>query len=109
MGKHKVILADMPEVLLRQILGNSLSLEDSKDIFKFVLDQISKAKFPLDMKTATQTYFSHIFLMPKDLYMTALLKEVAKAANSTLAFIGTPHFVPMQKYWVPPPHGINMT
>jgi len=38
MGKHKVILADMPEVLLRQILGNSLSLEDSKDIFKFVLD-----------------------------------------------------------------------
>ena len=38
MGKHKVILGDMPEILLRQILGNSLSLEDIKDIFKFVLE-----------------------------------------------------------------------
>lgn len=38
MGKHKVILGDMPELLLRQILGNSLSLDDLKDIFKFVLE-----------------------------------------------------------------------
>jgi hypothetical protein len=43
MGKHKVILGDMPELLLRQIIGNSLSLEDVKDIFKYVLEQISKA------------------------------------------------------------------
>lgn len=49
MGKHKVILGDMPEILLRQILGNSLSLEDIKDIFKFVLEQISKARVPLTM------------------------------------------------------------
>jgi hypothetical protein len=42
MGKHKVILGDMPELLLRQIIGNSLSLEDVKDIFKYVLEQISK-------------------------------------------------------------------
>ena len=53
MGKHKVILGDMPEVLLRQILGNSLSLEDIKDIFKFVLEQISKARVPLTMQSAT--------------------------------------------------------
>jgi len=38
MGKHKILLGDMSEVLLRQILGNSLSLEDVKDIFKFVLE-----------------------------------------------------------------------
>jgi len=38
MGKHKVILGDMPDILARQILGNSLSLEDVKDIFKFVLE-----------------------------------------------------------------------
>jgi hypothetical protein len=38
MGKHKVVLGDMPEILLRQILGNSLSLEDLKDVFKFVLE-----------------------------------------------------------------------
>lgn len=76
MGKHKVILGDMPELLLRQLLGNSLSLEDAKDIFKFVLEQISKAKVPITMQTATIQYFSHIFLMPKDLYMTALLRNV---------------------------------
>ena len=54
MGKHKVLLGDMPELLLRQIVGNSLSLEDVKDIFKFVLEQISKAKVPLTMGSATQ-------------------------------------------------------
>jgi hypothetical protein len=54
MGKHKVILGDMPEVLLRQIIGNSLSLEDVKDIFKYVLEQISKAKVPITMGAATE-------------------------------------------------------
>jgi hypothetical protein len=53
MGKHKVILGDMPEILLRQIIGNSLSLEDVKDIFKFVLEQISKSNVPISMHTAT--------------------------------------------------------
>jgi hypothetical protein len=53
MGKHRVVLGDMPEILLRQILGNSLSLDDVKDIFKFVLQQISKASAPLTMQTAT--------------------------------------------------------
>jgi hypothetical protein len=38
MGKSRVVLGDMPELLLRQILGNSLTLEDTKDIFKFVLE-----------------------------------------------------------------------
>lgn len=61
MGKHKVILGDMPELLLRQIIGNSLSLEDVKDIFKYVLEQISKAPVPLTMAAASTQYFSHIF------------------------------------------------
>jgi hypothetical protein len=107
MGKHRIVLGDMPELLLRQILGNSLSLEDVKDIFKFVLQQISKAKVPLTMQTASLTYFSHIFLMPKDLYMTALLRNVMQAANTACVFIGTPHYVPIQNYWRPPPQGIN--
>ena len=53
MGKQKVVLADMPEILLRQILGNSLTLEDAKDIFKYCLEQISNSKFPISMLTAT--------------------------------------------------------
>ena len=107
MGKHKVILGDMPEILLRQILGNSLSLEDIKDIFKFVLEQISKARVPLTMQSATIQYFSHIFLLPKDLYMTALLRNTMAASNCCTAFVGTPHFSPIQNYWKPPPFGVN--
>ena len=109
MGKHKVILGDMPEVLLRQILGNSLSLEDIKDIFKFVLEQISKARVPLTMQSATIQYFSHIFLLPKDLYMTALLRNTMAASNACCVFVGTPHFSPIQNYWKPPPFGVNYT
>jgi hypothetical protein len=109
MGKHKVVLGDMPEILCRQILGNSLSLEDFKDVFKYVLEQIGKAKVPITMRTATLQYFSHIFMMPKDLYMTALLRNVMQASNACCVFVGTPHYRPMQNYWQPPPHGVNFT
>ena len=95
MGKHKVVLGDMPELLLRQILGNSLSLDDMKDIFKFVLEQISKSSVPVTMQTATLQYFSHIFLLPKDLYMTSLLRNVMQASNACCAYVGTPHYAPM--------------
>lgn len=75
MSKHRVLLGDMPEILLRQIIGNSLTLDECKDIFKFVLEQISKARVPMTMQAATMQYFSHVFLMPRDLYMTALLRN----------------------------------
>jgi len=99
MGKHKVLLGDMPELLLRQVLSNSLSLDDMKDIFKFVLEQISKSRVPITMSTATLQYFSHIFLLPKDLYMTALLRNVMAASNACCVYVGTPHYAPIQNYW----------
>lgn len=80
-----------------------------KDIFKYVLEQISKAKVPLTMSAATNQYFSHIFQMPRDLYMTALLRNTMQAANTCCVFVGNPHWVPMQNYWQPPPHGVNYT
>ena len=80
-----------------------------KDIFKFVLEQISRARVPITMNTATIQYFSHIFLLPKDLYMTALLRNTMAASNCCCAFVGTPHFSPIQNYWKPPPHGVNYT
>ena len=47
--------------------------------------------------------------MPKDLYMTALLRNTMMAANTCVAFVGNPHWVPVQNYWQPPPHGVNFT
>ena len=47
------------------------------------------------MQTATLTYFSHIFLMPKDLYMTAMIKNVMQAAHTGLVYVGMPHYAPI--------------
>lgn len=127
MGKQKVILGDMPEILLRQILGNSITINEARDIFKIVLSKVEELgktntfningddlcetendkKFIL--KKVTNEIFSHIFQAPKDLYMTSLISDVALTAFSTLAYVGSPHFIPIQKYWIPPPIGINFT
>ena len=80
-----------------------------RDMFKVVLNQIESLEGKLSIKETSIMFFSHIFLAPRDLYMAALLKNVLKACFCVLAFVGTPHFMPIQKYWVPPPEGINFT
>lgn len=126
MGKHKLMLGDMPEILLRQILGNTLTIKQVRDIFKMVLSKIETLGEDEDnlmteenistdtdknflMKRLTIEMFSHVFMAPKDLYMTALIKNAAVQAHSTLAFVGQPHLLPIKKYWIPPPEGINFT
>ena len=32
-----------------------------------------------------------------------------KACYSAVLMVGTPHFLPIQRYWEPPPHGVNFT
>lgn len=51
----------------------------------------------------------HIFLLPKDLYMTALLKESFQAATQMVCAVGIEHYRPIQEYWVGPPQGVNLT
>ncbi len=109
MGKQKILMGDMPEILLRQIIGNTISIIECRDIFKSVLKQIKDSDGELDITSATMLFYSHIFLAPKDLYMSAMLKNVLKACYSVLAFVGAPHYYPIQKYWVPPPEGVNFT
>lgn len=48
-------------------------------------------------------------MTPRDIYMSALLKNILKACYSVVAYVGQPHFTPIQKYWIPPPDGINFT
>ena len=47
--------------------------------------------------------------MPRDLYLTALLRNTMQAANTCCVFVGNPHWAPIQNYWQPPPHGVNYT
>ena len=95
MGKHKVMLGDMPETLLRQKLGNSLSIGEMRDLFKFVIEKMGELKVPISMKEATLNFLPHVFLAPKDLYMTAMLKEAFQAATCVTAFVGLSHYNPI--------------
>jgi hypothetical protein len=49
----------------------------------------------------------HIFNTPKDLYMTAMLKEAFQAATQVVCAVGMEHYRPIQEYWIGPPSGIN--
>jgi hypothetical protein len=109
MTKQKVLLGDMPEILLRQIIGNTISIGECRDIFKSVLKHLKESNGELDMQSTSLYFYSHIFLAPRDIYISAILKNVLKACVSVLAFVGSPQFYPVQKYWIPPPEGINYT
>ena len=107
MGKQKVLLGEMPEILYRQILANSLSLAELKDIFRFLMLKLEKMDNPTSFREASHNIFPHIFNLPKDLYQTALLKESFQAALCIAAFVGIHQFIPIQQYWEGAPHGIN--
>ena len=114
MGKSKVILGDMPEPLLRLQLGNTLPLSTVREIYSFIVDRLAEhySKNPdvlMTMEEMTMSYFPHIFQTPRDLYMTAMIKEAMRAASTTAVYVGTPHYIPIQRYWVGPPGGINYT
>ena len=109
MGKHKVLLGEMPEILYRQILANGLTLEELKDIFKFVASCLEKLEVPISFREAAINFMPHIFQSPKDLYLTAMLKEALQACTSINAFVGSHHIFPVKSYWIPPPNGINFS
>lgn len=109
MGKHKVLLAEMPEILFRQIIANNLSLDQMKDLFKFCVDSAGQLENPISVREAAFDFLPHIFQAPKDLYLTALLKEAFQAATTIVGFVGKQHIRPIRRSWIAPPHGINMS
>lgn len=100
MGKQKVLFGDMSEILYRRIIANSLTLEEMKDVFRFLTDKLKSLDEPVSYREAAHNFLPHIFQVPRDLYMTAMLKEAFQAATSICAFVGAHHYVPIQKYWV---------
>ena len=61
MGKQKVMLGDMPENLLRLIVGNHVNIEEMRDLFKFVLTSMKGLKEPISIKEASVNVLPHIF------------------------------------------------
>ena len=61
MGKQKVMLGDMPENLLRLIVGNHVNIEEMRDLFKFVLMSMKGLKEPISIKEASVNFLPHIF------------------------------------------------
>jgi len=62
------MLGEMPEILYRRVLANSLSLTELKDVFRFTMQKIEQMDEPVSFKEAAENIFPHIFNLPKDLY-----------------------------------------
>jgi hypothetical protein len=99
MGKHKVLLGDMPEHLLRLNVGGTLEIQELKDLFKYTLSIVKKAEFPISFRKASLDFLPHVFQTPRDLYIAAMLKEAFQASENTTAFVGLHHFHPTMAYW----------
>lgn len=52
MGKHKVMLGGMPETLYKMILGQSLSIQEMRDIFRTVILKNKELTTPFTTKQA---------------------------------------------------------
>lgn len=78
-----------------------------RDIFKSVLLRIRESNGEYSIEKATKKFFSHIFNTPRDLYMSAMLRNILKTCPSVLAYVGSPHFLPIQNYWIGPPNGVD--
>lgn len=107
MGKHKVLLGDMPEALYKLNIGNTMEIGEARDVFKYVLGKVKELKVPISMRKAAHDFLPHIFQTPRDLFLAAMLKRSFQAAETVTAYVGMPHLIPMQHYWVEPPVGIN--
>lgn len=88
MGKQKVLLGDIPESLYKMILGGALSIHELRDIFRTVVMRNKELTTPFSIRGAAECFMPHIFLLPKDLYMTALLKESFQAAMQLICCVG---------------------
>lgn len=108
-GKHRVMLGGMPETLYRQVIGNSVTLSEMQDFFRFILDKMDTLDEQITFKEAAHRFIPHILQTPKDLYQTAMLKEAFQCSVNMLAYVEMPQWQPIQRYWQPAPHGINFS
>jgi hypothetical protein len=88
MGGHKVMLGGIPESLYKLILGNSVTIHELRDMFKFIILKNNELTVPSSIENACKNFLPHIFQTPKDLYLTSIMKESFQAALEVTAFVG---------------------
>ena len=103
MSKIPVVLADLPELQSRMILGNSLSLRELREIFAQVLSVLKKhyerQTSLLTPQMTLHMLFSHIFNPVKDRYFAALLRRVVMTYQSVDVWMGATHLAPLISWW----------
>ena len=70
------------------ILGKALTLVELRDLFRTIIMKNKELSRPFSISKASENFMPHIFLLPKDLYMTAILKEAFQAATQVVASVG---------------------
>lgn len=104
LSRIPVVLADMPELLLRMKLGSQFSLQELKEIFNVVMNKIRKEQGPLDPGAAALFHFPEVFLKPKDEYLNAIIRNIAdddprENPEAMSVYTGNVHVSPVARIW----------
>ena len=98
--QNNVSLGDVPKILQRLIVGNSITIENIQEIFKTLCSQYREIKEEgYSFEEAAKLLFPDIFISTQDIYMTIFLKEMAKTNNKFRAFVGIHHVDPIVDLW----------
>ena len=100
-NRHKVVLAEIPEILFRKHLDSNLSLPKVKLIFNQWLALLQKDTYD-DIRgndqvenitnVHCQTMHPELFMLPKALYTSSVIKELLERDENIVAFVGNSHY-----------------
>ena len=107
MTRKPVILGDIPEILHRYIVGNSVSVQEMRDMFAHVISVLSHHyKHSAELLTpgdALNDLYPHVFSPPRDRYVTAMMRWSEKVHGSVSAWVGVQHAEPVTELWATTP------
>ena len=76
-------------------IGNSVTLEELKDFFRFILNKMEQIDEKISIKEASLRLIPHILQSPKDFYKTAMMKEAFQCSINMVSYVEMPHYIPI--------------
>ena len=74
------MMIGMPEVLFRMKVGTMVTLEELESMFNQLANMIIRGDSEMtEMNLLAQEKFPHIFVQPKDEYMSHMLLQIAES------------------------------